>query len=100
MKNFFIFLSSRKLLIINFFIFLYVFINLLDGNRGYFSYVKKNNLLIEKKIEERKIYSYLSSLKLKNKMLSNNYINLDYLDSLYRKYFVLGKSGEKLYLVK
>ena len=100
MKNFFIYLATHKLLLINFFIFLYVFINLLDGNRGYFSYVKKNNLLIEKTAEEEKLYSHLSSLKLKNEMLSSNSINLNYLDYLYRKFFILGKSGEKLYLIK
>ena len=100
MKNFFIYLASHKFLLINFFIFLYIFVNLLDGNRGYFSYIEKNNLLIEKTAEEEKNYSYLSSLKLKNKMLSSSSINLDYLDSLYRNFFVLGKSGEKLYLIK
>jgi cell division protein DivIC len=98
--NFFLYLASRKFLLINLFIFLYVFINLLDGNRGYFSYVKKNNLLIEKIAEEEEFYSYLALLRLKNQMLSSNSINLDYLDYLYRKFFILGKSGEKLYLIK
>jgi cell division protein DivIC len=100
MKNFFIYLTSHKFLLIIFFILFYVLVNLLDGDRGYFSYVKKNNLLIEKTAEEEKIYSYFSSLKLKNEMLSSNSINLDYLDYLYRKFFILGKSGEKLYLIK
>ena len=62
MKNFFIYLTSHKFLLINFFILLYVLVNLLDGERGYFSYVKKNNLLIEKTAEEEKIYSHFSSL--------------------------------------
>jgi cell division protein DivIC len=100
MKNFFIYLTSHKFLLIIFFILFYVLVNLLDGDRGYFSYVKKNNLLIEKTAEEEKIYSHFSSLKLKNEMLSSNSINLDYLDHLYRKFFILGKSGEKLYLIK
>ena len=100
MKNFFIYLVSRKLVLINFFILLYVLMNLLDGDRGYFSYIKKNNLLIEKTTEEEKIYSHFSSLKLKNEMLSLNSINLDYLDHLYRKFFILGKYGEKLYLIR
>jgi len=100
MKIFFIYLTSHKFLLIIFFILFYVLVNLLDGDRGYFSYVKKNNLLIEKTAEEEKIYSHFSSLKLKNEMLSSNSINLDYLDYLYRKFFILGKSGEKLYLIK
>ena len=85
---------------INVFIFLYIFINLLDGDRGYFSYVKKNNLLEEKIVEEKKITSNLDSFRSKNSMLLKETINLDYLDYLYRKLFVLGKPGEKLYLIK
>lgn len=100
MKNFFNYLSFYRFFLVNFFIFLYILINLLDGNRGYFSYVEKNNLLITKIDEEKKIFSSLSSLKSKNEMLYTSSVNLDYLDYLYRKYFVLGKSGEKLYLVK
>jgi cell division protein DivIC len=86
--------------LINLFIFLYIFINLLDGDRGYFSYLKKNNLLEEKILEEKKITSNLDSFKSKNSMLLKETINLDYLDYLYRKLFVLGKPGEKLYLIK
>lgn len=85
---------------INLFIFLYIFINLLDGDRGYFSYVKKNNLLLEKIVEKETITLNLDSFRLKNSMLFKETINLDYLDYLYRKLFVLGKPGEKLYLIK
>jgi|TARA_B110000971_G_scaffold62363_1_gene63775 hypothetical protein len=73
---------------------------LLDGDRGYFSYLKKNSLLVEKIVEEKKITSSLDSFRIKNSMLSSDTINLDYLDYLYRKLFVLGKPGEKLYLIK
>ena len=72
----------------------------MDGDRGYFSYLKKNNLLEEKILEEKKITSNLDSFKSKNSMLLKETINLDYLDYLYRKLFVLGKPGEKLYLIK
>ncbi len=34
----------------------------------------------------------------KNEFLSTN-INRDYLDQVYRDYFVLGKKGEKIYLL-
>jgi len=73
---------------------------LLDGNRGYFSYVKKSKLLINKIEEDKNIVGQLESLRLKNSMLSLSNLNLDFLDQLYRSYFVLGKKGEKLYLVK
>ena len=100
MKKILAYLNLKKYFLINVFIFLYIFINLLDGDRGYFSYLKKNNLLEEKILEEKKITSNLDSFKSKNSMLLKETINLDYLDYLYRKLFVLGKPGEKLYLIK
>ena len=54
MKKILAYLNLHKFFLINLFIFLYIFINLLDGERGYFSYVKKNNLLVEKTVEEKK----------------------------------------------
>ena len=99
MKKIIFFLSKKKFLLINFFIFLYILINLLDGNRGYFSYIQKKNVLAEKEIKVKKLrYSY-DDLKNKNLLLSDNLI-FDYLDQLYRDYFTLGKKGEKLYLLK
>ena len=99
MKKIFFFLSKKKFLLINFFIFLYILINLLDGNRGYFSYIQKKNVLVEKEIKVKKLRSSYDDLKNKNLLLSDN-LNLDYLDQLYRDYFTLGKKGEKLYLLK
>ena len=100
MKKILAYLNLHKFFLINLFIFLYIFINLLDGDRGYFSYVKKNNLLLEKIVEKETITLNLDSFRLKNSMLLKETINLDYLDYLYRKLFVLGKPGEKLYLIK
>jgi hypothetical protein len=100
MKKILAYLNLHKFFLINLFIFLYIFINLLDGDRGYFSYVKKNNLLLEKIVEKETITLNLDSFRLKNSMLFKETINLDYLDYLYRKLFVLGKPGEKLYLIK
>jgi len=100
MKKISAYLNLHKFFLINLFIFLYIFINLLDGDRGYFSYVKKNNLLLEKIVEKETITLNLDSFRLKNSMLFKETINLDYLDYLYRKLFVLGKPGEKLYLIK
>ena len=99
MKKIFFFLSKKKFLLINFFIFLYILINLLDGSRGYFSYIQKKNVLAEKEIKVKKLRSSYDDLKNKNLLLSDN-LNLDYLDQLYRDYFTLGKKGEKLYLLK
>ena len=99
MKKILFFLSKKKFLLINCFIFLYITINILDGNRGYFSYVQKKKTLIEKEIKVNQLRSSYEDLKNKNLLLSDN-LNLDYLDQLYRDYFTLGKKGEKLYLLK
>ena len=99
MKKILFFLSKKKFLLINFFIFLYIAINLLDGNRGYFSYIQKKNTLIEKEIKADQLRSSYEDSKNKNLLLSDN-LNLDYLDQLYRDYLTLGKKGEKLYLLK
>ena len=100
MKNFISYFKLHKFLLINLFIFLYIFINLLDGNRGYFSYIKKNDLLIKKIEEEKYIINQLESLKLKNAMLVKSNLNLDFLDELYRNFFFIGKKNEKLFLLK
>ena len=65
MKKILFFLSKKKFLLINFFIFLYIVINLLDGNRGYFSYVQKKNTLIEKEIKVNQSRSSYEDLKIK-----------------------------------
>ena len=99
MKKIYFYLSQRKFFFINLFIFLYILVNLLDGNRGYFSYIKKNDILKSKTNEEKKLFDNLNSLKMKNSLLLEENINLDFLDQLYREYFTLGKKGEKIFLI-
>lgn len=100
MKKLLFFFSKNKFLIINLLIFTYIFLNLFDGNRGYFSYIKKNDILKSKTNEEKKLFDNLNSLKMKNSLLLEENINLDFLDQLYREYFTLGKKGEKFFLIK
>jgi cell division protein DivIC len=100
MKKLYQYLLERKFFFLNLFIFFYIFINILDGERGYFSYVKKNELFEKKKIEQVSLNNTLNDFKLKNSMLSLPSLNLDYLDQLYREFFVLGKKGEKLYMIR
>jgi hypothetical protein len=72
-------------------------INLLDGERGLISYYEKNKV-IEKLFQEKKLLlSQLNSIEKKNSLLTDN-INIDYLDTLYRKKFMFGKVNEKVYL--
>ena len=100
MKKLYQYLLERKFFFINLFIFFYIFINILDGERGYFSYIKKNELFEKKKVEQIDLNKNLNDLRLKNSMLSLPSLNLDYLDQLYREFFVLGKQGEKIYIIR
>jgi len=92
-------INRKKFTLISIFLFLYVAVNLLDGERGLISFYEKqklkNNLLIEKEILLKK----LVSVKKKNSLLTDT-IDLDYLETLYRKKFMVGKSNEKVYINK
>lgn len=100
MKKILIFLTNKKYLIINLLLFTYIFVNLLDGNRGYFSYIKKKEILKSKIEEEKILFNNLALIKNKNSLLLEPKINLDFLDQLYREYFTLGKKEEKLFLIR
>ena len=72
-------------------------LNLLDGERGLISYYEKHKV-IEKLFQEKKLLLLqLNSIEKKNSLLTDN-INIDYLDMLYRKKFMVGKVNEKVYL--
>ena len=90
-------ISNKKFTLISVFMFLYVVFNLLDGDRGLISYnenqIVKKQLIKQKQNIEIQLYSY----EKKNKLLTDN-IDLDYLEMLYRKKFMIGKEKEKIYV--
>ncbi len=90
-KNYFLLISS--------FLLLYFFFNLLDGERGLFSYFKKKEILMNLQIEEAVLTSKIKDLELKNSLLSNK-LDLDYVETLIREKFLFGKEGETLYIIK
>ena len=79
------------------FLFLYVFTNLLDGQRGLISYFEKKIIINDLLKEKNALLQELNSLENKNNLLTN-VIDTDYLETLYRKKFMVGKVNEKLYL--
>ena len=89
-------ISNKRFTIISILLLLYIFINLIEGERGLISYYEKqrikNQLLNEKKIH----LVLLDSVKKKNYLLTEN-IDLDYLETLYRKKFMVGKLKEKVF---
>ena len=98
MSNFVNSISERKFFFIMILIILYIVFNFFGGDRGLIEYFKKKILLKkfqEKNLEIKKEINFLTK---KNDFLSVN-INKDYLDEIYRDYFVLGKKGEKIYII-
>ena len=89
-KNYFLLIST--------FLLLYFFFNLLDGERGLFSYLKKKEILKELQQTERDYINKINDLEFKNSLLTTN-IDLDYIETLIRSKFLFGKKGETIYII-
>ena len=90
-------LKKNYFLLISTFFFIYIVFNLLDGERGLFSYFEKKkiqNQLIQKK---NNLTTELNDVEKKILLVSEN-IDLDFLEILYREKFFYGKPNEKVYL--
>ena len=92
-------LKKNYFLLISTFLLLYFFFNLLDGQRGLFSYFKKKNLLENLQNEDLKLVNKIEDLEIKNSLLTNN-LDLDYIETLIRQKFLFGKKEETLYIIK
>mgnify|MGYP001029644884 FL=1 len=90
-KNYFLLIST--------FLILYFFFNLLDGERGLFSYFKKKEILLNLTKEEADLRNKIKDIEFKNSLLSEN-LDLDYVETLLREKFLFGKEGETLYIIK
>ena len=89
-------INQKKFTLITFFLFLYVLLNLLDGERGLISYYEKQKIK-EQLIEEKKALSIELAMIEKKNMLLTGKVDLDYLETLYRQKFMVGKSNEHIY---
>ena len=92
-------IKNNYFLIIGTFLFLYFFFNLLDGERGLISLLKKENLITQLKLEEKELKKDIENLELKNSLLSEN-LDKDYIEILIRDKFIYTKKGEKIYIIK
>ena len=82
-----------------YFLFFYVFFNLLDGERGLISYFEKKQILEELKNQKNELTHKINNLDIKNSLLTDN-LDLDYIETLIRQKFLFGKNGETLYIIK
>ena len=89
-------INQKKLTLISIFLFLFVLLNLLDGERGLISYYEKQKIK-EKLIKEEKTLSTKLAMIEKENMLLTDKVDLDYLETLYRQKFMVGKSNEHIY---
>ena len=90
-KNFFLSITT--------FLILYFFFNLLDGERGLLSYLKKKQSLIDLQNKELLLSNKIKNLELKNSLLTDN-LDLDFIEILIRDKFLFGKKEETLYIIK
>ena len=90
-KNYFILIIT--------FLFIYFFFNLLGGDRGLFSYLKKKDIYEELKIKQTDLKFKIQELEHKNSLLTDN-IDLDFIEILIRDKFLFGKEGETTYIIK
>ena len=81
------------------FLFIYFFFNLLGGDRGLISYLKKKDTYKELKIKQTDLKFKIQELEHKNSLLTEN-IDLDFIEILIRDKFLFGKDGETTYILK
>ena len=90
-KNYFILIVT--------FLFIYLFFNLLGGDRGLISYIKKKEIYEDLKIKQNDLRIKIQDLEHKNSLLTEN-IDLDFIEILIRDKFLFGKEGETTYIIK
>ena len=90
-------ITMKKFTLVSIFLCLYVLLNLFDGERGLISYLEKQKIKKQLINEKTLLTTEINSLEKKNNLLTGT-VDLDYLETLYRKKFMVGKSNEKIYV--
>ena len=89
-KNYFILIVT--------FLFIYFFFNLMGGDRGLISYLKKKEHYDKLKMKQTDLQIKIQDLQHKNSLLTEN-IDLDFIEILIRDKFLFGKEGETTYII-
>jgi len=92
-------LKNKKFLLLNIFLTLYVGINLIGGERGLFSYIKKKNFETLMMQDSIILLEKVKIIENKNQLLSKKN-DLDYLDILYRDKLKFGNKDEIIIKLK
>ena len=91
-------IKKNYFLLITTFVILYFLFNLLDGERGLFSYIKKKEILKNLQKSEKDYVDKIENLEFKNSLLTTN-LDLDYIETLIRSKFFFGKNDETTYII-
>jgi cell division protein FtsB len=92
-------IKRNYFLLISIFLILYFGFNVISGERGFFSYIKKKELLSNLKKKELSLINKIEDMDHKNSLLSTN-LDLDYVETLIRERFLFGKKDETIYIIK
>ena len=89
-------INQKKFTLISIFLFLYIILNFLDGERGLISYYEKQKVIDQLFQEKKFLVVQLDLIEKKNNLLTD-IVDMDYLETLYRKKFMVGKLNEHIY---
>ena len=90
-------INRKKFALISIFLFIYVILNLIDGERGLISYFEKKNIIANLSEKESALTQKLNLIEKKNNMLTD-VIDLDLLETIYRQKFMVGKKEEEIFV--
>ena len=90
-------INKKKFTLICSSLFIFVVANLLDGERGLISYYEKQKVIKQFSQEKKSLAQQLNLIEKRNSLLTD-IIDMDYLETLYRTKFMVGKKNEKIYL--
>ena len=90
-------ISKKKIILISILLFIYIILNLLDVDMDFISFFEKKKMIQKLTIEKNVLISKLNIIERQNSLLTD-IIDTDYLETLYRKRFMVGKKEEKIYI--
>ena len=99
-------IKKNYFLLVSIFLILYFSFNFTTGERGFFSYIEKKELLFGLKNKELILTSKIENMGAKNVLLNEDSnieeskAALDYIETLIRERFLFGKKSEKIYIIK
>ena len=91
-------IKNNYIFLISFFLVVYFTLNLIGGDRGLFSYLKKKNDLKDLKVKKEYLLNEIDELKTKNYLITDKF-DIDYIETLIRDKFVYGKKNENIYII-